>query len=65
MILTGGGKNNLDLARHHIRAMYRMLGADWEGALWATSTNTDAVPAWEDDQALEAVRQMARRLAEG
>ena len=64
VILTGGGKNNLDLARHHIRAMCRMLGADWEGALWATSTQTDAVPAWEDAQALDAVRQMARRLAE-
>ena len=64
VILTGGGKNNLDRAHHHLRAMCRMLNADWEGAALVTSANTDTVPAWEDAQALEGVRQMAQHLSE-
>ena len=64
VILTGGGKNNLDMAHHHLRAMCRMLNADWEGAALVTSANTDTVPAWEDAQALEGVREMARRRSQ-
>lgn len=63
-ILTAGGKGNHRGAQHHLRAFFRMVGA--EGFLEHTvcSPNTDTIPAWEDSDAIAAVADLARWLNE-
>lgn len=62
VILTAGGKGNASGANHHLRAFFRMLNAHGWEAHMAISPNTDSVPAWEDEQAMAGVRDIARWL---
>lgn len=61
-ILTAGGKGNQKNAQHHLGAFFRMVNA--EGFLQHTvcSPNTDTVPTWEDQAALDGVVELAQWL---
>ena len=62
VILTAGGKGNASGANHHLRAFFRMLNASgWEDHT-VISPKTDDVPAWEDENAVSGVRDMAAWL---
>ena len=61
-ILTGGAKGNLSMAQHHLRAFFRMVNAQGYEDHTATSLQTDTVPAWEDREAVEAVRALTQWL---
>ena len=63
-ILTAGGKGNQERAFHHIGAMCKQLNASGFREHYACSPNTDTVPAWEDAQAMEQVREIAKWLME-
>lgn len=63
-ILTAGGKGNQENARHHLSALFRMLGAEGFREHTVCSPNTDTVPAWEDPEAIAAVAELAKWLNE-
>ena len=63
-ILTAGGKGNQEKAFPHIGAMCKQLNATGFWEHYACSANTDTVPAWEDAQAMEQVREIAKWLME-
>ncbi len=63
-ILTAGGKGNADKASHHLAAFFRMVGAEGFREHMVVSPNTDTVPAWEDQEAMEGVAEIARWLNE-
>lgn len=64
LILTAGGKGNEDGATHHIRVMFRMLGAQGFEEHSVKSLKTDTLPACEDKQALEDIKALAAWLEE-
>ena len=64
-ILTAGGKGNQDGTHHHLRAFFRMLNAEGFREHTVCSPNTDTIPAWEDEEAMQAVAELARWLNEG
>lgn len=59
VILTAGGKGNASGANHHLRAFFRMLNAEGWMEHMVVSPSTDTIPAWEDEQAMAGVREMA------
>lgn len=61
-ILTGGGKGNFDGAQHHLRAFFRMVGAEGFSEHTVSSPNTDTIPAWEDSAAMTGVAELAQWL---
>ena len=62
VILTAGGTGNASGANHHLRAFFRMLNAGgWEEHM-VVSPKTDELPAWEDQAAIDGVRDMAAWL---
>lgn len=63
-ILTAGGKGNQENARHHLSAFFRMVGAEGFREHTVCSPNTDTVPAWEDQAAMDGVAELARWLNE-
>ena len=63
-ILTAGGKGNQERAFHHIGALCKQLNASGFREHFACSANTDTVPASEDAQAMEQVREIAGWLNE-
>ncbi|MBP3428781.1 MAG: flavodoxin family protein [Clostridia bacterium] len=63
VILTGGGKGNCEGAFHHLRAFFRMVNAHGFREHMALSLKTDTIPAWEDEAAMESVREIARWLS--
>lgn len=63
-ILTAGGKGNEERAQHHMNAFFKMVNAKGFREHIACSPNTDAVPAWEDEQAVNEVLSIARWLNE-
>lgn len=63
-ILTAGGKGNQENARHHLSALFRMLGAEGFREHTVCSPKTDTFPAWEDEEALAGVRELAAWLNE-
>ncbi len=63
-ILTAGGKGNVSMAQHHLRAFFRMLNGQDYQAHTVTSLQTDTVPSREDKEAVEAVRKLAQWLNE-
>jgi len=64
LILTAGGKGNEAGAEHHIRVMFRMLGAHGHDEHRVTSLNTDEFPAEDDKDALRQARELAQWLNE-
>lgn len=63
-ILTGGGKGNHANAFHHLSAFFRMVNAHGFKEHVVTSLNTDTIPAWEDEAAMQGVRELAKWLNE-
>lgn len=61
-ILTAGGKGNAERAQHHLSAFFRMVNAQGFREHTACSPSTDTLPAWQDPQAIAAVREIARWL---
>ena len=61
-ILTGGGKGNISMAQHHMRAFFRMLNAQGYQDHTVTSLQTDTIPSWEDREAIQAIQHLARWL---
>jgi len=64
VILTAGGKGNQDQAFHHVRALFRMLGAEGYEDHWICSPNTDCLPAERDEKAMAEVLALADWLNE-
>lgn len=64
LILVAGGKGNEAGAEHHIRVMFKMLNAHGYEEHTVKSTNTDTIPAKDDEAALSGVRALARWLEE-
>ena len=65
LILTGGGKGNPAAAIRHAGVVMRMVKAEFDvnaDGYFASSFNTDEVPACGDEFALDAVRAIAQRL---
>lgn len=65
LILTAGGKGNEGGAAHHIRVLFRQLGAVGYEEHTVKSVKTDTLPAAKDKEALEGIRRMAEWLNEG
>ncbi len=63
-ILTAGGKGNTANANHHLSAFFRMVGAEGFREHMVVSPNTDTIPAWEDQAAMDGVVEIARWLNE-
>lgn len=61
-ILTAGGKGNEERAQHHMSAFFRMVNAEGFREHIACSPNTDTVPSWEDEQAVNDVISIAKWL---
>ena len=59
VILTAGGKGNAAGANHHLRAFFRMLNAHGYENHTVISPNTDVLPAWEDQNALDGAKALA------
>ena len=59
VILTAGGKGNADMALHHVRAMMRMLNAGGYQEHWVCSSQTDTIPAQQDEKAVADVLALA------
>ena len=64
-VLTAGGKGNAGNARHHLSAFFRMVGAEGFEEHTVCSPNTDTIPAWEDEAAVQGVREIAEWLNRG
>lgn len=64
-ILTAGGKGNQANSYHHLSAFFKMLNAHGFREHVVCSPNTDTIPAWEDEAAMEGVRMLAKWLNEG
>ena len=64
-ILTAGGKGNAEKALRHVGTFSKLLNASGFQDHYVISGNTDEVPAWEDEQAVEGVRNLAHWLNEG
>ena len=64
-ILTAGGKGNAEKALRHVGTFSKLLNASGFQDHHVISGNTDEVPAWEDEKAMEGVRDLARWLNEG
>lgn len=63
-ILTAGGKHNQENAKHHLSAFFRMVGAQGFREHMVCSIDTDTVPAWEDEAAVQGVIELAQWLNE-
>ena len=64
LILTAGGKGNEAGAEHHIRVMFKLLGASGYEDHRVTSLKTDTMPTCDDEKALSEARELARWLNE-
>ena len=64
-ILTGGGKGNYANSFHHLSAFFRMVNAHGFKDHAVLSLNTDTIPAWEDEAAMQGVRELAEWLNKG
>ena len=62
LILTSGGKGNEAGAEHHIRVMFKLLGASGYEDHRVTSLKTDTVPAADDEGALRGAAELATWL---
>ncbi len=63
-ILTAGGKHNVTNAHHHLSAFFRMVGATGFRDHIVCSEDTDTIPAWEDQKAMNEVVELAKWLNE-
>ena len=64
-ILTGGGKGNCANASHHLSAFFRMVNAHGFKEHIVISDKIDTIPAWEDEAAVQGVREIAEWLNRG
>ena len=65
VILTAGGKGNCANASHHLSAFFRMVNAHGFKEHIVISDKTDTIPAWEDEAAVQGVREIAEWLNRG
>lgn len=60
LIFTAGGRHNEDKAIPHSAVLFRLLNAHgWEEHM-AKSVDTDTIPAWEDEKAMDDVANIAK-----
>jgi multimeric flavodoxin WrbA len=64
LILTAGGKGNEEGAMHHVRVLFKMLGANGFEDHIVKSVQTDTIPAESDSKALSEARDLAGWLNE-
>ena len=62
VLMAGGGDGSFHKALEMAECMLRFMGAASEG--YAAALHTDACPAAQDEEALEAVRALARKIRE-
>lgn len=62
VLMTGGGDGSFHKALEMAECMLRFMGAASEG--YAAALHTDDCPAAQDAEALEAVRELARKIRE-
>lgn len=58
LILTAGGKGNEAGAEHHIRALFKLLGAKGYEEHRVMSLQTDTIPVQQDPAALAGAREL-------
>lgn len=64
LILTAGSKKNESNALHHVSCMFNMFNARGFEGYEVISSNTDEIPASEDEAALSAARRLGEYLNE-
>ena len=59
LILTAGGKGNEAGAEHHIRVMFKLIGARGYEDHMVMSLKTDTMPVADDEKALNDASELA------
>ena len=63
LILVGGGDGKPDYAIRMAKMILRNLGANYDEDYTVLSLNTDLVPAFEDTEALQKIKEISLKLS--